>query len=32
MPRTEADHFIDELLATSAIAYGLKDSRSPEYG
>lgn len=29
MPKAEADHFIDELLATSAIAYGLKDSRSP---
>jgi hypothetical protein len=29
MPKAEANHFIDELLATSAIAYGLKDSRSP---
>ena len=29
MPRSEADHFIDELLETSAIAYGLKDRRSP---
>ena len=29
MPRSEADHFIDELLQTSAIAYGLKDRRSP---
>jgi len=29
MPRPEADHFIDELLETSAIAFGLKDSRSP---
>ena len=29
MPREEADHFIDELLETSAIAYGLKDRRSP---
>jgi hypothetical protein len=29
MPRSEADHFIDELLGTSAIAYGLKDRRSP---
>lgn len=29
MPRTEADHFIDRLLETSAVAYGLKDRRSP---
>lgn len=29
MPRLEADHFIDELLETSAIAFGLKDRRSP---
>jgi hypothetical protein len=29
MPRSEADHFIDELLETSALAYGLKDQRSP---
>ena len=29
MPRSEADHFINELLATSAIVYGLKDRRSP---
>jgi hypothetical protein len=29
MPRSEADHFIDELLETSAIAVGLKDRRSP---
>ena len=29
MPRAEADHFIDELLETSAVAYGLKDRRSP---
>ena len=28
MPRLEADHFIDELLETSAVAYGLKDRRS----
>jgi len=28
MPRAEADHFIGELLETSAIVYGLKDSRS----
>lgn len=29
MPRSEADHFIDELLETSATVYGLKDLRSP---
>jgi hypothetical protein len=29
MPRAEADHFIDELLETSAVAYGLRDRRSP---
>jgi hypothetical protein len=29
MPRDEANHFIDELLETSAIAYGMKDRRSP---
>ena len=29
MPRHEADHFIDELLETSAIAFGLRDQRSP---
>jgi hypothetical protein len=29
MPRAEADHFIDELLGTSAIAFGLRDSQSP---
>jgi hypothetical protein len=29
MPRSEADHFIDELLGTSAVVYGLKDLRSP---
>ncbi len=29
MPRSEADHFIDGLLETSAVAYGLKDRRSP---
>jgi hypothetical protein len=29
MPRAEADHFIDELLETSAIAFGLRDRRSP---
>jgi hypothetical protein len=30
MPREEADHFIDELLETSAIAFGLRDRRSPK--
>ena len=30
MPKPEADHFIDELLQTSAIAYGLRDRRSPQ--
>jgi hypothetical protein len=29
MPRDEADHLIDELLETSAIAFGLRDSQSP---
>ena len=29
MPRSEADQFIDELLETSAVAYGLRDRRSP---
>ena len=29
MPRHEADHFIDELLQTSAVAFGLRDRRSP---
>jgi hypothetical protein len=29
MPRSEADRLIDELLETSAVAYGLKDRRSP---
>lgn len=29
MPRSEADHFIGELLETSALAYGLRDRRSP---
>jgi len=29
MPRPEANQFIGELLATSAIAFGLRDSRSP---
>jgi hypothetical protein len=30
MPRDEADHFINELLQTSAVAFGLKDRRSPK--
>ncbi len=30
MPRGEADHFVDELLATSATVYGLRDQRSPK--
>jgi len=30
MPKSEADHFVDELLETSAVAYGLKDRRSPK--
>lgn len=29
MPKSEADHFINELLETSAVAYGLRDRRSP---
>ena len=29
MPRAEADHFVDELLGSSAIAFGLRDTRSP---
>jgi hypothetical protein len=29
MPRAEADHIVDELLGTSAIAFGLRDSQSP---
>jgi hypothetical protein len=29
MPRSEADHFVDELLETSAMAFGIKDRRSP---
>jgi len=29
MPRPEADQFIDELLGSSAIAFGLRDNRSP---
>lgn len=30
MPKAEADHFINELLETSAIAFGLRDRRSPK--
>jgi hypothetical protein len=30
MPKSEADHFINELLETSAIAFGLRDRRSPK--
>jgi hypothetical protein len=29
MDRAEANHFIDELLETSAIAFGIRDRRSP---
>jgi hypothetical protein len=29
MNKSEANHFIDELLETSAIAFGLRDRRSP---
>jgi hypothetical protein len=29
MPKSEADHFVDELLETSAVAYGVRDQRSP---
>jgi hypothetical protein len=29
MPRSEADRFVDELLGSSAIAFGLRDARSP---
>jgi hypothetical protein len=29
MPKSEADHFVDDLRETSAVAYGLKDRRSP---
>ncbi len=32
MPKSEADHWIDELLETSAIVFGLKDRRSPQIG
>lgn len=29
MPKKEADHFIGELLETSAVAFGIRDLRSP---
>src|SRR5690242_16972767 len=29
MPKSEANQFIDELLETSAVAFGLRDRRSP---
>jgi len=29
MDRSEANHFVDALLETSAVAYGLRDRRSP---
>jgi hypothetical protein len=32
MPKSEANHFINELLETSAIAFGLRDRRSPNIG
>ena len=32
MPKSEANHFIDELLETSAIAFGVRDSRSSRVG
>jgi hypothetical protein len=32
MPKSEADHFVDELLGTSAIVYGIRDRRSPRIG
>ena len=32
MPKAEADHFVDELLETSAFAFGLRDARSPKIG
>lgn len=28
MPKSEADHFVDELLETSAITFGIRDNRS----
>ena len=32
MPRSEVNHFIDDLLETSAIAFGVRDRRSPNVG
>jgi hypothetical protein len=32
MPKSEANHFIDELLETSAIAFGVRDGRSSRVG
>jgi hypothetical protein len=32
MPRGEADHFVDQLLASSITVYGLRDQRSPRIG
>lgn len=32
MPKSEANHFIGELLETSAIAFGVRDSRSSRVG
>jgi len=32
MPRSEANHFIGELLETSAIGFGVRDRRSPNVG
>jgi hypothetical protein len=30
MPKSEADHFINELLKTSAIVFGVRDRQSPQ--
>ncbi len=30
MPKSEADRFIDELLSTSAIVFGIRDRQSPQ--
>jgi hypothetical protein len=32
MPKAEADRFVEDLLHTSAIVYGLRDDRSPRIG
>lgn len=29
MPKSELDHFVNELLETSAVAFGMRDRRSP---